>query len=141
MLVVYTIGSSRTLVAITFFIDVDSIELGLDFEEVINRSLSHCKVLIAIIGKNWLSAVDPQGQLRLNNPDDYVRLEIEAALRRGIRLIPVLVEGASVPTRATLPESMAPLSRRNGTEMSHARFNTDADQLVRSVTRMLETTI
>lgn len=118
--------------------DVDSIELGLDFAEVINHSLSQCKVLIAIIGKKWLRAVGSQGRPKLRDPNDYVRIEIEIALQRGIRVIPILVEGASMPMNTELPDSMAPLSRRNGTAMSHARFNVEADQLMNTLKRILE---
>jgi hypothetical protein len=120
------------------FMDADSIELGLDFAEVINRSLSQCKVLIVIIGKDWLHVVDVHGRSRLMNSNDYVRTEIETALRRGIRIIPILVEGASVPKSSELPNSMASLSRRNGTEMSHTRFSAEADQLVNTLKRILK---
>lgn len=121
------------------FMDVDSIELGLDFADVINRSLSQCKVLIVVIGKNWLRVADGQGRPRLENPNDYVRIEIETALRRGIRVIPVLVEGASVPRSPELPDSMESLSRRNGIEMSHLRFSVETDQLIKTLERVLKT--
>jgi hypothetical protein len=120
------------------FIDVDSIEPGLDFADVVNRALSYCKVLIVIIGKNWLKIVDSHGQLRLNDPNDYVRLEIETALNRNIRVIPVLVEGASVPRSEELPSSMALLARRNGVAMSHALFAPQADDLADRLKRIVE---
>jgi TIR domain len=120
------------------FMDVDSIELGLDFVDVINQSLSYCKVLIVVIGKNWLKIADNQGQVRLKDPHDYVRLEIETGLNRNIRVIPVLVEGASTPKNEELPSSMALLARRNGVAMSHAHFAPQADDLIDRLKRIFE---
>jgi hypothetical protein len=119
------------------FMDVDSIELGLDFEEAISDSLSQCRVLIAVIGRNWLGATDAQGRRRLDQPNDYVRREIEVALSREIRVIPILVEGASVPNSADLPKSIAALSRRNGLVMTYTRFKPDTDQLIATLRRIL----
>jgi hypothetical protein len=79
------------------FMDVDSIEPGLDFGEIIERAVSSSAVMLVLIGDKWLTTTDPRGRQRLDNPDDYVRLEIEAALGREIRVIPVLVEGAAMP--------------------------------------------
>jgi hypothetical protein len=76
------------------FMDVDSIEPGLDFEEVIERAIDQCAILIALIGRAWLSGTDQHGRSRLNDPDDMVSMEITFALARGIRVIPVLVGGA-----------------------------------------------
>src|SRR5262249_58258522 len=89
------------------FMDVDTIEPGVDFAEEISRAVAACQVLLAIIGPNWLTATDERGGRRLDNPDDLVRLEIEAALARGVRGIPILGEGAVMPGRAGLPESPA----------------------------------
>jgi hypothetical protein len=122
------------------FIDVDTIELGLDFAEVIDESLLRCKAMIVIIGKNWLSATDEEGDLRLNNPDDYVRLEIERALSSKTRVIPVLVEGAAVPKSSQLPKPLHSLGRRNGIAMSHASFGSDADRLIETLDRILKAT-
>ena len=116
------------------FIDVDSVELGVDFLEVISQTLLHCRILLVVIGRGWLNAVDQLGNRRLDNPDDYVRLEIESALhKRDVRVIPVLVEGAAIPNRSQLPASLAPLARRNAIEMSHSRFAADADRLIRTI--------
>src|SRR6202044_312660 len=76
------------------FIDVDAIEPGVDFAEEIFRAVAACKVLLAIIAPDWLPAADERGRRRLDDPDDIVRLEIEAALARRVRVIPILVEGA-----------------------------------------------
>lgn len=120
------------------FMDVDTIELGVDFLQVIEQSLSRCGVMIVVIGKAWVSAVDEDGETRLTNPDDYVRLEIERALQSATRVIPVLVEGATIPKSAQLPPSLSSLSRRNGLSMSHASFGSDADRLIETLYRILK---
>ena len=96
------------------FKDVDSIELGDDFVEVITRAVGSCDVLLALIGDEWLTITDEHGRRRLDNPDDFVRLEIEAALSRRVRVIPVLVGEARMPHADELPDSLAALVRRAG---------------------------
>src|SRR5215470_16448008 len=119
------------------FIDVDAIELGVDFAEEISRAVAACKVLLAVIGPTWLSATDEQGRRRLDDPDDIVRLEIEAALARDVRVIPILVEGAVMPGRRDLPESLAGLARRNALFIRHESFRADAGRLVTAIERVL----
>jgi hypothetical protein len=119
------------------FIDVDSIEPGVDFAEEIFRAVAACKVLLAIIGPAWLTATDERGGRRLDDPDDIVRLEIEAALARGVRVIPILVESAVMPTRQDLPESLAGLTRRNALVIRHESFRYDAGRLVTAIERVL----
>lgn len=80
------------------FKDVDSIELGDDFGEVITTAVGSCDVLLALIGDRWLTITDENGRRRLDNPNDFVRLEIETALTRNVRVIPILVEGPPCPT-------------------------------------------
>lgn len=120
------------------FMDVDSIEPGLDFLEVLEHRLERCVVLIAVIGKDWLPATDAVGARRLDDPNDFVRLEIESALVRDIRLIPILVDGAQMPRRPELPESIALLSRRNAYSMSNARFGLDVLELLSTLSSVLE---
>jgi hypothetical protein len=120
------------------FMDVGTIELGSDFAESINDSLSKCKVLIAVIGKHWLDMTTESGIARLSDRNDYVRMEIETALRRKIWVIPVLVENAAVPRSDELPESMAPLARRHGIAMSHANFGSDVERLLEAVDRAMK---
>src|SRR5207247_2365741 len=79
------------------FIDVDTIEPGVDFVERIETSVASVDALVAVIGRDWLTAADAEGRRRLDNPEDFVRLEIASALSRNIRVIPVLVEGARMP--------------------------------------------
>lgn len=119
------------------FMDVDSIEPGLDFTEVIAQAVDGCRVLLGLIGDRWSTAVDEAGHRRLDDPDDIVRLEIEAALERDIRVIPILVEGAMMPRRQELPESLARLVRRNALRISHESFRQDAARLVQILEKAL----
>ena len=119
------------------FIDVDTIEPGVDFAEEIFRAVAACRVLLAIIGPDWLTATDERGARRLDDPDDIVRLEIEAALARGVRVIPILVESAVMPDRQDLPESLALLGRRNALLIRHETFRSDAGRLVAAIERIL----
>jgi thioredoxin len=119
------------------FIDVDTIEPGVDFAEEISRAVATCKVLLAVIGPNWLIATDERGRRRLDEPDDNVRLEIEAALARDVRVIPILVEGAIMPDRGDLPESLAGLARRNALFIRHESFRSDVGRLITAIERVL----
>ena len=119
------------------FKDVDSIELGDDFVEVITSAVGACDVLLAVIGPEWLTITDAHGRRRLDNPDDFVRLEIEAALSRRVRVIPILVDGASMPRADELPDSMAILERRQALELSPARFAFDTGRLLKVLDRTL----
>src|SRR4026208_2301415 len=83
------------------FMDIDAIEPGEDFVTVIENAVGSCEILIAIIGRSWLST-SGTGTGRLDNPNDFVRLEISTALRRNIRVIPVLVQHASMPKEKDL---------------------------------------
>ena len=105
------------------FMDVESIEPGLDFRDVITDAIDRCDILLVIIGPGWATA-------RLAEPDDLVRIEIEAALRRGIRVIPVFVDDAEMPRAADLPQSLAALARRHGTTVRHASFRQDVARLL-----------
>lgn len=114
------------------FMDIDSIEPGLDFVEVIQSSVSSCAVVLALIGKRWLQ---PQ---RLNDSRDFVRLEIETALEKNIRVIPVLLEGAPMPSSEELPGVLAPLARRQAFEISNRHFSDDLGQLTELLERILK---
>ena len=119
------------------FKDVDSIELGDDFVEVITRAVGSCDVLLALIGDQWLAITDARGRRRLDDPGDFVRLEIEAALTRNVRVIPILVEGARLPRADELPPSLAGLVRRQALELSPARFDFDTSRLLKVLDRTL----
>ena len=111
------------------FMDVDAIKPGEDFRKVITQKVSTCQVLLAIIGPRWLDQ-EQWGQRRLEAPDDILRLEIAAALERGIRVIPILVEGAVMPKREELPDDLASLAGRNASTLRHESFHSDADRLL-----------
>jgi hypothetical protein len=118
------------------FRDVDTIEPGLDFMDAIERALNQSKVVLVLIGSHWL--VDRDGRSRLQEPDDYVRLEIAAALRRtDVRVIPVLVGGGTMPSPDDLPQDLTSLTRRNAFEMTDARWRFDRDELLRRLDRAL----
>ena len=119
------------------FKDIDSIQLGDDFVEVITRAVGSCDVLLALIGDRWLTITDQDGRRRLDDPDDFVRLEIEAALTRNVRVVPILVDGARMPRAAELPPSLAGLVRRQALELSPARFDFDTGRLL----KVLNTTL
>ena len=120
------------------FMDVDAIEPGMDFVDVIERAISNCAVFIAVIGPDWVTVTDSEGNRRLDDPGDFVRIEIAAALDRDIRVIPVLVEMAAMPHIDDLPDDLKPLARRNAIEISHTRFDMDANRLISAIERVLE---
>jgi TIR domain len=112
------------------FHDVDSIKPGLDFVEAIQKAIGSSEVLLAVIGRNWATATDAAGQKRLQDPQDYLRMEIITALQRNIRVIPVLVQGASMPSAQELPNDLAPLARRNGFELRETSWGSDVQRLI-----------
>jgi formylglycine-generating enzyme required for sulfatase activity len=119
------------------FMDIDHIGPGEDFVQVIEDAVSSCEILIAIIGRDWLSGVDEKGRRLLDKPNDFVRLEIAAALKRSIRVIPILVQGAAIPNPEELPEPLLKLSRLNALELSDVRWKRDVDHLISSLERII----
>ncbi len=115
------------------FFDVDAIPPGLDFVDVLSDRVGKCDALLAIIGKHWVSSADSQNGRRLDDPSDFVRIEIEAALKRNVPVIPVLVDRAAMPQAGDLPDSLKKLTRRQAIEISHSRFDSDADTQRRSL--------
>ena len=119
------------------FMDIDTIDLGEDFVDAITKTVGACDVLIALIGRQWLTAADAEGRCRLEKPDDFVRMEIAAALERNIRVVPALVGRASMPIAEGLPQPLSKLATRNGLQISDERFHQDVDRLVESIERAL----
>lgn len=115
------------------FMDVDSLRPGEDWVDAVEGAVTRCDVLLAVIGPDWMGAADGEGNLRLHKELDRVRLEIEAALRHGKPVIPVLVEGASMPISDDLPDSLKPLLRRHAIRVSHSTFESDLGALVRAL--------
>src|SRR5262249_32625461 len=120
------------------FMDVDSIAPGLDFVRVLEEQVGQCDALLAVIGKGWIDARDDTGARRLDNPDDFVRIEIESALKQNKRVIPVLVGASQMPRPEELPEAIRPLARRNTVRLTHERFRADAQGLTKALQRALE---
>ena len=121
----------------TIFMDIDHIEPGEDFVEVINAAIGASSVLIVLIGRQWASLMDHAGLRRLENPEDFVRLEVSAALEKGVRTIPVLVAGASMPPAQDLPQPLQPLARRHAVDLSDLRFHSDVDRLIDTIEKIL----
>ncbi len=114
----------------SIFMDIDTVKPGTDFTEALQHAVSSCEVLLAMIGPGWATAVDKSGTPRLEDPNDWVRVEIAAALKRKILVIPVLVGGASVPSMDFLPDELDPLAHRQVHELTDKRWNYDVEQLI-----------
>jgi Protein of unknown function (DUF1566)/TIR domain len=118
------------------FMDID-MDLGLDFVKEIRQRVGSCEALIAVIGRSWLDVKDDEGRRRLDDPKDWVRLEIAAALERDIPVIPALVGGAKMPGTSDLPRVLSRLTRRQAIEISHTGFHPDVDRLIQGLERIL----
>ncbi len=116
--------------------DIEAIEAGADFVDAIGKAIGSCSVLLALIGPRWLEAKNSAGERRLDDPNDFVRLEIATALERGVRVIPVLVGGATMPSEPALPEVLRPLARRQAHELTDKRWDYDAGQLFDAVGKL-----
>jgi hypothetical protein len=112
------------------FMDIDKLEPGVDFTEVISRSLDTCDVMLAIIGPDWSGYNPDTKKFRIQESNDWVRLELATALKRKIRVVPVLVDEGVLPDEADLPEELHPLLRRQSYELSNKRWKYDTDQLI-----------
>lgn len=123
------------------FMDIEAIGPGEDWQQAIERTLVSASVVLVLIGKRWCDMRDEQGKPRLDDPGDVVRLEVSTALARGVRVVPLLLGGASMPTVEALPEPMRKLAQRNSMEISDARFNYDTDRMVEAVERDLGTRV
>jgi hypothetical protein len=132
-------GQARALVLLlkqlvprlSVFLDVDSVPLGLNFRKVIDERLDSSDVVLALIGKDWLDAIDVAEHRSLEDTRDYVRYEIAAAFKRNIPVTPVFLQGASPPPPERLPEDLKELAYRNGMELSHGRWESDVRELIR----------
>ena len=114
------------------FRDIDSIPKGLDFRQWIERSVTQCDVLLAVIGPRWLDITDETSRRRLDDPADFVRMEIESALRRNIPVIPVLLAQTRMPKPDALPESLRDLAYRNSSLIRHdPDFTNDMRMLIK----------
>jgi hypothetical protein len=124
----------RIFGADSIFLDIDRLRAGEQFPLVLEKRLSECRVMLAIIGPNWFNASDESGRRRLEQPDDWVRLEIARALARNVRVIPVLVDGATLPKKSLLPEDIRALvDRQSFTLTNPAAFRHEVAGLVRDI--------
>lgn len=120
------------------FMDVESIERGRDFRKVLDGQLRNCGAVLAIIGPSWVQSEDASGERRINNPLDFVRLEIARALKRDIPVIPVLVRGAQMPNQADMPEELRQLLYRQAISVEHESFSRDLGALEKDLSTILE---
>ncbi len=120
------------------FMDVAAIEMGRDYRIAIDQSVATCGVLLAIIGRDWIDAKNEAGQRRLDDPNDFVRLETASALKRVIPVVPVLVQGARMPRPDQLPDDLKELAYRNGVELTHARWGSDVQLLIKGLRPYVE---
>jgi hypothetical protein len=111
------------------FFDIDTIPPGDDFVEVLTEKVESCDVLLAVIGKSWLTIADAAGRPRIQNPQDFVAIEIGAALRRKVRVIPILVGGGRMPLSGELPEALTPLARRQAYDLQDKGFVSALEKL------------
>jgi hypothetical protein len=119
------------------FMDVDAIEPGLDFTQVIAERVGAADVLLAVIGRQWLDISDVRGRQRLTRPDDFVRLELGTALaREGTRVIPVLIQGAEMPSADDLPDDLKTLAVRHAVEIRDTSWSSDVARLERALERI-----
>lgn len=130
---------AREFGAERIFIDVDDIAAGQAFDKVIRREVGASQVLLVLIGKRWLGERDGV-PARIHDVDDFVRLEVATGLARGMRVIPVLLDGAAMPGEAQLPEPLRALARRNALELDNARFAADTARLVATLRESLHGT-
>jgi len=119
------------------FLDVSNIEPGLDFVQAIKEVVGTCDVLLALIGESWLTTVGDRGKRNIDSIRDFVRVEIAAALERNIRVIPILVDNATLPEEEELPSDVASLARRNARHLFFESFHGDVDSFIRVLERIL----
>ncbi len=113
--------------------DVAAIEPGRDFRKAIDESVAACSILLAVIGQEWLESKDDAGRRRLDNPNDFVRMELASALQRYIPVVPVLVRGTKMPHPDQLPDDLKELAYRNALELTHARWKSDVQVLIQAL--------
>lgn len=111
------------------FMDIENLEPGADFTEAIGRSLSACDVMLVVIGPRWTAPREGQPP-RIQEENDWVRMEVATALQRNVRVVPLLVDGGALPRSEDLPHDLQPLLKRQTLEISNKRWRYDTDQLI-----------
>lgn len=120
------------------FLDLESVSAGQDFAKVISDTIDASCAMIVVIGRNWLTPIDETGRRRIDDPQDFVRFEVALGLKQGIRLIPVLVQNASMPRVDQLPEDLKPLVRLHALDISDKRFEHDVTALIHTLREVCE---
>lgn len=138
----YAVAGIRSSLAARFgsdrlFRDADSMIPGTAYPQAIRAALARCDILVAVIGPRWLSATDGGGRRLVDRPHDWVRLEIAEALRRGIPLVPVLLDGAALPEAAELPPDVLGLTRRQATWVRQRNLDEDTDRLADALSALV----
>jgi len=119
------------------FMDIDTGEPGMDVTETIRRAVTESDVFVAVIGAHWTELLDPSEQRGLDDPNDWVTVQIATALEHGLPVVPVLVDGARMPTRAEMPERLAGLAIRQAVTLGDESFTSDSSQLVATIQRRI----
>lgn len=119
------------------FLDIADLTPGANWTEQLHQAVDACDLMLVVIGPRWLQATDAEGRRRVDDPEDFIRSEIAAALRLGKRVVPVLVGGASMPPAAELPDEIAGLARRQAGELSDRRWDTDLARMFEWLDRMV----
>jgi len=119
--------------------DLDTILIGTNLIQALEAVLDRCCAMVVVIGDKWMTLADSDGKRRLDASDDFVRLEIEMALRRSIPIIPVLVDGAPMPRMSELPESIRPLTAHRACDIRNIRFRSDCAKLFSMLDGILST--
>ena len=115
----------------SIFMDVASIPPGADFVAILEGWVDQCEVMLALIGPGWINSIDPRTKARrLDNPEDFVRIEIGGGLKRGITIIPVLLDAARMPDAAELPDDIKALRRLNAEFVDFRTFDADVERLI-----------
>lgn len=127
----------REFGAESVFMDIEALVYGDDFVDALKRQLEQCTVVLVLIGPRWLTAANADGSRRLDDPADYVRLELVTSLaRKGVRVVPVLLDGAALPKEEELPDPLRPLVRRHALELRDASFDADIGRLTARLRRI-----
>jgi hypothetical protein len=122
----------------SLFRDIDSIEMGADWSKVLHDAIDSCQVMLVVIGPAWLELRDERGERRLDDPDDYVRREVELGLAQVAHVVPVLVGGGRLPAAAELPEPLRGLADRQYRTIDDDTFNADAAELIDDLARLVD---
>ena len=119
--------------AASVFMDIDSIDPGADFVDVLTEKIQFCKAMLVVLGPDWVSVRNENGNLRLADPQDFVRQEVAMGLDRQIQVIPLLVGGANMPADKDLPDQLFALARRQAVVISDTHFHRDVDDLIETL--------